>query len=78
MAEIVFWTLLPRAHTGEPLSSETPNIGEFPKIRGGLFAGPYNKDPTIKGTIFGSPIFGNSLEQPLHISRKYARTSLEE
>ena len=21
--------------------------------------GPYNKDPTIKGTILGSPIFGN-------------------
>ena len=23
-----------------------------------LIWGPYNKDPTIKGTIFGSPIFG--------------------
>ena len=29
---------------------------EFPKIRGTL----YNKDPTIQGTILGSPIFGNS------------------
>ena len=29
---------------------------EFPKIRGTLFGGPYNKDPTISG----SPIFGNS------------------
>ena len=29
---------------------------EFPKIRGTLFWGPYNKDPTI----LGSPIFGNS------------------
>ena len=25
-----------------------------------LFWGPYNKDPTIQGTILGSPIFGNS------------------
>ena len=28
--------------------------------RGTLFGGPYNKDPTIYGTILGSPIFGNS------------------
>ena len=27
---------------------------------GALFWGPYNKDPTSKGTILGSPIFGNS------------------
>ena len=33
---------------------------EFPKIRGTLFWGPYNKDPTIRGTFLGSPIFGNS------------------
>ena len=26
---------------------------------GTLFWGPYNKDPTIKGTILGPPIFGN-------------------
>ena len=32
----------------------------FPKIGGTLFWGPYNKDPTIEGTILGSPIFGNS------------------
>ena len=24
------------------------------------FGGPYNQDPTIWGTILGSPIFGNS------------------
>ena len=35
-------------------------IWEFPKIRGTLIWGPYNEDPTIWGTIFGSPIFGNS------------------
>ena len=35
-------------------------MGEFPKIRGTLIWGPYNKDPTIVGTISGSPIFGNS------------------
>ena len=28
--------------------------------RGTLFWGPYSKDPTIWGSIFGSPIFGNS------------------
>ena len=33
---------------------------EFPKTRGTLFGGPYSKDPTISGTILGSPIFGNS------------------
>ena len=27
---------------------------------GTLFSGPYNQDPTIKGTILGSPIFGIS------------------
>ena len=35
-------------------------IWEFPKIRGTLFEGPYNKDLTILGTILGPPIFGNS------------------
>ena len=30
---------------------------ESPKI-----GGPYNKDPTILGTILGSPTFGNSHE----------------
>ena len=33
---------------------------EFPKNRGTLFWGPDIKDPTISGTILGSPIFGNS------------------
>ena len=33
---------------------------ESPKNRGPLFWGPYNKDPTISGTIFGSPVLGNS------------------
>ena len=33
---------------------------EFPKIRGTLLWSSYNKDPTILGTILGSPIFGNS------------------
>ena len=28
--------------------------------KGYLICGPYNKDPTIWGTIEGSPIFGNS------------------
>ena len=32
---------------------------DFPKVRGTLFWGPYNKDPTSLSTILGSPIFGN-------------------
>ena len=35
-------------------------VWEFPKIRGTLFWGPYNNDPTNSSTILGSPIFGNS------------------
>ena len=35
-------------------------MGEFPKTRGTLFWDPYNKDPTTKGTLLGSPMFGNS------------------
>ena len=33
------------------------HIWEFPKFKGTLFGGPYNKDPTIWVTILGSPIF---------------------
>ena len=36
------------------------SIWVYPKIRATLFWGPYNKDPTTKGTKFGFPIFGNS------------------
>ena len=32
---------------------------EFPKIRGTLFSGPFTKDPTISGTIFGHPHLGH-------------------
>ena len=32
---------------------------EFPRIRGTLFGGPYNTDPTISGTTLGPPLFGN-------------------
>ena len=35
------------------------HMGLSKKNRGTLFGGPYNKDPTIKGTILGSLIFGN-------------------
>ena len=41
------------------LSDLTKTMWEFPKIMGTLFGGPYNKDPTIWGTILGSPILGN-------------------
>ena len=29
-------------------------------MRGTLFWGPYNKDPTMQGYILGSPVFGNA------------------
>ena len=32
---------------------------EFPRIRGTLIGGPYNKDPTIWGTILG-PLFSET------------------
>ena len=47
-------------HSGEALEARTYVIWELPKIRGPLFWDPYNKDPTMSGTILGSPIFGNS------------------
>ena len=40
----------------------------FPRIRGTLFGGPYNKDYSILGSILGSPYFGkvpNELESKL-------------
>ena len=41
------------------LSNFELNVG-VSENSGTLFWGPYNKDPTIQGTILGSPIFGNS------------------
>ena len=43
-----------------PQAPVCTDIWEFPKIRGTVFWGPYNKDPTIWGTILRSPIIGNS------------------
>ena len=31
------------------------HIWEFPKVRGAVLWGPYNKDPTFFGTILGPP-----------------------
>ena len=49
---------MPRAVNKNP--GKVEKTWEFPKIRDTLFWGPYNKDPTVYGTILGSPIFGNS------------------
>ena len=37
-----------------------PDMGVSENL-GTLYWGPYNKDPTIWGTILGPPIVGNSL-----------------
>ena len=60
----VIWCFLQEALITSTQPSPMANW-EFPKIRGTLFGGtlfggPYNKDPTIQGTILGSPIIGNS------------------
>ena len=57
-------------HSKHPKCTKPPKgpkilIWEFPKIRGTLSWGPYNKDPTIWDTILGSPIFGNSHIGPM-------------
>ena len=47
--------------TAATVSRAVISTWEFSKIRGTLFWGPYNKDPTNQGTtILGTPIFGNS------------------
>ena len=56
---------LPKPAVSEFGSGGLEAIWEFPKIRGTLLWGPYNKDPTIWGAILGSPIFGT----PPYISR---------
>ena len=42
------------------MSLEPLGRGSFQKLGVPYLGGPYNKDPTIWGTILGSPIFGNS------------------
>ena len=46
-----------------------PAIWRFPKIRGPLFGSPYNKSPTILGSILGPMICGIS-----HITLNYPCT----
>ena len=48
---------------------------EFPKIRGTLFWGPYNKDPTVSGAILRSPISGNSQIGPVAETPKPSKPS---
>ena len=42
---------------GKPQKAHQP--GTFRKLGCLFLGGPYNKDPTIWGTMLGSPIFGN-------------------
>ena len=55
-----YFRKLPYHKSSKPKGPTIKPTREFPKIRGTLFWGPCNKDPTIWGTILGSPIFGNS------------------
>ena len=59
--------ILCRTRREEPQSIQAPSqkfryplIWEFPKIGGTLFCWPFYKDPTLWGTILGSPTFGDS------------------
>ena len=47
------------------LSGGVTDVG-VSKNRATSFWGPYHRDPTIWGTILGSPIFGNS-----HFSNRF-------
>ena len=48
----------PRSPFGAMIEKD-PDMGVSENL-GTLYWGPYNKDPTIWGTILGPPIFGNS------------------
>ena len=54
------WPTFSSAIRGGAAAAAPHFIWEFPKKGVPYLGGPYNKDPTIEGTIFGSPIFGNS------------------
>ena len=50
----------PKPHTLSPeISCHLLSFTKVNEYLPYLFWGPYNKDPTIWGTILGSPIFGN-------------------
>ena len=53
-ASIMDWEAAPRFHHRWSQGSKWG----FPKIRGYLFGGPYNKDYSILGSILGYPSFG--------------------
>ena len=59
----LLWSLWVSSSSG-PLSWPGTEKWTLPKIRGALFWGPYNKDPTIQGTTLGSLIFGNPQMDP--------------
>ena len=62
----------------EPERPTSHYLGEFPKIGGALFWGPYDKDPAIWGTILGAPIFGNPRFESYHgKSRKTLQPRLD-
>ena len=56
---------------GDPVRMSSNQIWGFPKIRGTLFGGPYNKDYSVLGSILGSPYLGKLpyiIATPYHIS----------
>ena len=54
--------------SGSTLFPNLRCIWEFPKISGTVFWGPYKKDPSIWGSLLGSPTFGNPHIAPLRVS----------
>ena len=44
-----------RARNPQTPNHKAPKYWSFRKLGGTLFWGPYNKDPTISGTLLGSP-----------------------
>ena len=51
---------LPKDERSEHSCFAEASLWDFPKVRGTLFWGPYNKDPTILGYYIRVP-FGNPL-----------------
>ena len=59
MATAGTWLHAGSARTGNSNDADDTGYGSFRKSGVPYFGVLYNKDPTIWGTILGSPVFGN-------------------